>query len=184
MPIASEDIVFVKSLHLSSLGGSPGDPAEGSPDRIGEGLGNLFDNVPASSVDQTVYRCFFVFNNTTTGITLQNMRLFFDDLSGSGDPEDSTPSTDTTIALAVDPAGINGVTQVINSEFEDPTTTPGREGMVFNTVFNYDDAGVGSQVTLQPGEFKGYWVKRFVAGNATPAALDRAVIRARGQTTS
>lgn len=117
----------------------------------------LFDDVGAieAFLGATNYRCYYV-ENRSGADTLFGVKVFIG----------SQPSpSGHTLAVGLDPAGINGVAVVTADEDTAPV------GPVFSSPSTYA-AGLNIG-DLTPGDFQAIWIRRTVApGSVTPAPQD------------
>lgn len=121
----------------------------------------LFDDVGAieAFLGTINYRCYYV-RNRSAGDTLFGVKVFI-----SAQP---SPGGDT-LALGLDPAGINGVATTIGDE----DTAPG--GVSFTIPTSY--AGGLLIGDLAPGDFAAIWQRRTVPPSSTfPAPRDNSEI--------
>lgn len=167
MPIASSDILYFLSGGAAnadpnaSLGGAI------SGTQITDAtLHNLFDIVGSSesSNGDTEYRCFYVKNNHGT-LTLQSALSWI---------FSNTPSTDTSVEIALGSSAVNGIEQTVADESTAPTgvtfSAPATEGTALS---------IGN---IPPGEHKAIWIKRIVNASASAYNTDQAVVRVKGDT--
>lgn len=132
-------------------------------------LHNLFDVVSgteASSGDAE-YRCFYI-KNTHASLTWQTVKLWI---------QTTTPSTDSVIAIGLDPVGISGT-----------ATAPGAEGTAPTGVTFTSPTSEGAALTL-PGdgnldlsEYIAVWLRRTISSGAAAYSSDSVVLRAQGDT--
>ena len=122
-------------------------------------LANLFDDVANSELSSdTEYRCYYIVNEHATD-TLFSAEVFI-----------GTVAAGTTIAIGLDPAGINGTATTIANEstapaavsFTSPTSSPG--------------LAIGN---LTAGDFQAIWVRR-VTSSASQAPDDRVTLTHEG----
>lgn len=167
MAIVASDI----KLYLSG-GGSNTDPnaalggAISSTQITDDTVQNLFDNVSGteSAAGVTEYRCFYV-KNTHGTLTLQSSVIWI---------ETQTPSTDSSIEIALGTAAISGTEQTVANEGTAPT------GTTFTAL-----TGSGNALTigdLAAGAYKAIWVKRIITAGAAAYDNDSVVIKVRGDT--
>lgn len=146
MPIISTDIVYRLSGGAgnsdpnASLGGVKSSTA------VGTGLHNLFDVVSSAeaSTGDTEYRCVYVHNNHST-LTMQSTKIWI---------SSNTPSTDTSVEIALGSSAVNGTEQTVVDESTTPTgvtfSAPASEGAALS---------IGD---IPAGEHKAVWIKRIV----------------------
>lgn len=167
MPIASGDIDF----HLSG-GGSNTDPnaalggAISSTQITDATVANLFDNVSSaeSSAGDTEYRCLYVKNNHGS-LTLQSAKVYI---------QTNTPSSDTSVEIALGTSSVNGTEQTIANESTAPS------GTSFSSA-----AGSGNALSIgdiPAGQHKAVWVKRIVGSSAAAYNADSVIIKVEGDT--
>jgi hypothetical protein len=168
MPIVAGDIDF-----FLSGGGSNTDPnaalggAISTTTQITDAtVANLFDNVSSaeSSAGDTEYRCFYV-KNSHGSLSLQNAVVYINS---------NTPSSDTSVEIALGTSAVNGTEQTIANESTAPT------GTSFSTA-----AGSGNALSIgniPAGQHKAIWVKRIVGSSAAAYNADNVVIRVAGDT--
>ena len=154
MPIISTDIVYRLSGGASntdvnaSLGGAK------SSTSVGTGLHNLFDVVGSAeaAAGDTEYRCVYVHNNHGT-LTMQSAKIWI---------SSNTPSTDTTVEIALGSSAVNGTETSVANENTAPSgptfSAPASEGAALS---------IGD---IPAGEHKAVWIKRIV--NAGAAAYN------------
>jgi hypothetical protein len=166
MAIVAGDIDF----HLSGgSGNSSPDAALGgaiSTTQIGSGVHNLFDQVSGaeSSAGDTEYRCFYVKNAHGT-LALQGAKVWI---------QSNTPSTGTTVRIALGTSAINGTEQTVVDESTAPT------GVTWSTAA--DEANALSITDLPAGQHKAIWVERVITAGASAYSDDQATIRVKGDT--
>ena len=168
MPIISTDIQYRLSGGASntdvnaSLGGAK------SSTSVGTGLHNLFDVVSSAeaSSGDTEYRCVYVHNNHGT-LTMQATKIWI---------VTNTPSTDTSIEIALGSSTVNGTETSVANEDTAPSgptfSAPASEGAALS---------IGD---IPPGEHKAVWVKRIVNASAAAYNDDSATIRVKCDTSA
>jgi hypothetical protein len=146
MPIISTDIVYRLSGGASnadvnaSLGGAK------SSTSVGTGLHNLFDVVGSAeaAAGDTEYRCVYVHNNHGT-LTMQSAKIWI---------SSNTPSTDTTVEIALGSSAVNGTETSVANENTAPSgptfSAPASEGAALS---------IGD---IPAGQHKAVWIKRIV----------------------
>lgn len=166
MPISNANLKW----YLSG-GGSNTDPnaALGGARSSTAASSSLFDTVTGdeSAAGDTEYRCIYFRNEDASSGGLINPVLWI--LS-------NTPSTDTTIAIGLDPAGKGGTATTIANEDTAPASvsfsSPATKG-----------AGVSLPSTpYAQNEFIAVWVRRTITAGAASAASDPATLRVEGDT--
>lgn len=166
MPIISTDIQYRLSGGAgntdinASLGGVK------SSTSVGTGLHNLFDVVSSAeaSSGDTEYRCVYVHNNHGT-LTMQSAKIWI---------VTNTPSTDTSIEIALGSSAVNGTEQTIANENTAPT------GVTFSAP-----ASEGASLSIgdiPAGQHKAVWIKRIVNAGAGAYNDDSATIRVKCDT--
>jgi hypothetical protein len=168
MPIISTDIQYRLSGGAgntdvnASLGGVK------SSTNVGTGLHNLFDVVSSAeaSSGDTEYRCVYVHNNHGT-LTMQSAKIWI---------VTNTPSTDTSIEIALGSSAVNGTEQTVANENTAPTgvtfSAPSSEGASLS---------IGD---IPAGQHKAVWIKRIVNAGAGAYNDDSATIRVRCDTSA
>lgn len=134
-------------------------------------LNNLFDNVSAAerASGKIDYRCIYVKNEHVTS-TLSGTKVFV---------STQTPSTDTVVAIALDPAGVGdgsstGVAELIPDELTAPVNA------TFSPPNNtYETALVIGN--LDPGECRAIWVRRTVSVGAAARPSDNFILTVTGR---
>ena len=161
MPIISTDIQYRLSGGSgntdvnASLGGVK------SSTSVGTGLHNLFDVVSSAeaSSGDTEYRCVYIHNNHGT-LTMQSAKIWI---------VTNTPSTDTSIEIALGSSAVNGTEQTIANENTAPT------GVTFSAPSSLGTAlSIGD---IPAGQHKAVWIKRIVNAGAAAYNDDSATIR-------
>ena len=161
MPIISTDIQYRLSGGSgntdvnASLGGVK------SSTSVGTGLHNLFDVVSSAeaSSGDTEYRCVYIHNNHGT-LTMQSAKIWI---------VTNTPSTDTSIEIALGSSAVNGTEQTIANENTAPT------GVTFSAPSSLGTAlSIGD---IPAGQHKAVWIKRIVNAGAAAYKDDSATIR-------
>ena len=160
MPIISTDIVYRLSGGASntdvnaSLGGAK------SSTNVGTGLHNLFDVVGSAeaATGDTEYRCVYVHNNHGT-LTMQSAKIWI---------SSNTPSTDTSVEIALGSSAVNGTETSVANENTAPSgptfSAPASEGAALS---------IGD---IPAGEHKAVWIKRIVNTGAAAYNSDGATI--------
>ena len=163
MAIQSTDIVYRLSGGASnsdpaaSLGGAKSSTAAGT---------NIFDNVSSSeaSAGDVEHRCIYV-HNAHGSLTLQGARVWI---------QSNTPSTDTTVAIALAGEGVNGTAETVGNE----STAPSGES--FTTPTDY--AGGLVIGDIPSGQHQGIWIRRTVSASAAAYNNDGFTLRVQGDT--
>ncbi len=167
MPIVPGDIDFYLSGGAAnadvnaSLGG-----AKSSVQVVAATLHNLFDRVTGDEGDvgDTEYRCIYVQNNHAT-LTLLAAFLWV---------QTNTPSTDTTVEIALGGEGSGGTAETVANENTAPV------GETFSAPAT---KGAGLSLgDLAPGGFYPIWIKRIVSAAAAAYDNDGATLRVEGDT--
>ena len=160
MPIISTDIVYRLSGGASntdvnaSLGGAK------SSTSVGTGLHNLFDVVGSAeaTAGDTEYRCVYVHNNHGT-LTMQSAKIWI---------SSNTPSTDTSVEIALGSSAVNGTETSVANENTAPSgptfSAPASEGAALS---------IGD---IPAGQHKAVWIKRIVNTGATAYNNDTATL--------
>lgn len=160
MPIISTDIVYRLSGGASntdvnaSLGGAK------SSTNVGTGLHNLFDVVGSAeaATGDTEYRCVYVHNNHGT-LTMQSAKIWI---------SSNTPSTDTSVEIALGSSAVNGTETSVANENTAPSgptfSAPASEGAALS---------IGD---IPAGQHKAVWIKRIVNAGAAAYNSDGATI--------
>ena len=166
MPIINTDIQYRLSGGASnsdpaaSLGGVISSTAAGS---------NIFDNVSSAeaSAGDIEYRCVYV-RNGHGSLTLQGAKVWI---------QTNTPSGDTTVAIGLDLAGVNGTADTVADESTAPDpavtfTSPTSEG----TAISIGD--------IPSGHHQAIWIRRTVTSSAAAYNNDGFTLRVKGDTAS
>lgn len=165
MPISNANLKW----YLSG-GGANADPnaALGGARSSVQAGSSLFDTVTGdeSAAGDTEYRCVYFRNEDSDSDGLISGILWI--LS-------NTPSTDTTIAVGLDPAGKNATATTVANE----NTAPA--GVSFSSPAT-KGAGIALGSTFAQNDFIGVWVRRTVTAGAASAASDPATLRVEGDT--
>jgi hypothetical protein len=167
MPIVSTDIKYrlsggaANSDVNASLGG-----AKSSVEVVTATLHNLFDQVSGdeSLAGDIEYRCIYVHNGHGS-LSLQNAVVWIDT---------NTPSTDTTVAIALAGEGLNGTAETVANENTAPAgesfTSPATKG-----------AGL-SLGTIPAGQHYAIWIRRTVTAGAAAFNTDSVIVKVEGDT--
>lgn len=167
MPIVSTDIKYrlsggaANSDVNASLGG-----AKSSVEVTSASLHNLFDQVSGdeSAAGDIEYRCIYVHNGHGS-LSLQNAVLWIDT---------NTPSTDTTVAIALGGEGLNGTAETVANE----NTAPSGESFTSPST-----KGTGLSLTTIPaGQHYPIWIRRTVTAGAAAFNTDSVIIKVEGDT--
>jgi len=138
----------------SSLGGAK------SSTSMGTGIHNLFDIVSSAeaAAGDTEYRCVYVHNSHGT-LTMQNTKLWI---------SSNTPSTDSTVEIALGSSAVNATEQTVADENTAPTgvtfSAPSTEGA---------SLAIGD---IPAGQHKAFWIKRIITAGATAYNSDSATL--------
>lgn len=163
MPIVSTDIVYrlsggaANSSQLSSLGGVKSNTTAASS--------SIFDDVTSAeaSSGDTEYRCVYVHNNHGS-LTLTSPVIWI---------QSNTPSSDTTIDIAIGSSAVNGTEQTIANEGAAPT------GVSFSAPSSF---GTGLALgDIPAGQHRAVWIRRTVNASAAVAS-DGFTLRVQGDT--
>lgn len=124
----------------------------------------LFDNVDKdeSLAGDTEYRCFYISNEHATDAA-NDVKLWIQADTNGQD----------TLAIGLDPAGLNGTATTIANE----NTAPG--GVAFSSPAS-EGAGL-SLGDIADGEFYPVWIRRTVPAAAAPVTFDRSILRLSAQ---
>ena len=166
MPITTADIKFFLSGGASNTDGDASLGGAISTTQASSTANELFDIVTGNeaSAGSTEYRCIYIKNDNAT-LTLFSTLVFI---------ETNTPSTDTTVEIALGTSAIDGTEQTIADE----TTAP--SGTSFSTAANEGAAlSIGD---IPAGEHKAIWIKRIVSASASAYDADGVTIRVKGDT--
>lgn len=163
MAIISTDIQYrlsggsSNSDPAASLGGAISSTAMGT---------NIFDNVSSAeaSAGDTEYRCIYVRNGHGT-LTLQNAKVWI---------QSNTPSTDTTVAIALAGEGVNGTAETVGNE----STAPSGESFTSPA----DEANGLTIGNIPAGQHQAIWIRRTVTAGAAAYNNDGFTIRVKGDT--
>ena len=167
MPIVAGDIDF----HLSGgAGNSDPDASLGgiisTTQLTDASLHNLFDIVSSAeaSAGDTEYRCIYV-KNAHGSLALENAVVWI---------QTQTPSTDTSIEIALAGEGVNGTAETVANESTAPS------GEVFSAPA---DLGSGLAIGNIPAvQHQAIWVMRIVSTASAAYSNDSVVIRVQGDT--
>ncbi len=172
MPIVAGDI-----HHRHSGGAGNSDPnaslggVKSSTQITDATVENLFANVTGAqaAAGVTHYRCYYIHNNHGS-LTLESAKTWI---------ETQTPSTDTVIAMGLDPAGVgNGSTTGVATTIANEDTAPA--GVTFSEPSNEATGLVIGNIPTQ--QSIGNWLRRTVTAGASAFNNDSAVLRTRGDT--
>lgn len=167
MPIVASDLIERLSGGASnsdpnaSLGG-----AKSSTAVTDNTTHNLWDVVSSaeSSAGDTEYRCIYL-HNAHASLTLQNAKVWINT---------QTPSSDTSIEIALGTSAVNGTEQTIANENTAPS------GTSFSTAANEGAAlSIGN---IPSGQHKAIWIKRIVGAAASAANDDSYILSYSGDT--
>lgn len=172
MPITATDIQYRHSGGASnsdpnaSLGGIK------SSNQIADAtVQNLFANVSGAeaAAGSIKYRCFYIHNNHGS-LTWQSVVEWI---------LTQTPSTDTVVAIGLDPAGVgNGSTTGVATTIANEDTAPA--GVTFSEPA---DKGSGLNIgNIASSNSQATWVRRTVTAGASAYDSDNAVFRHEGET--
>lgn len=163
MPIISTDIKYrlsggaANSSPAASLGGAKSSTEVSS---------DLFDDVSSGEAasGDTEYRCFYVHNNHGS-LTMENSKVWI---------QSNTPSADTTAAIGVGTAAINGTEQTVADESTAPS------GVSFSSPTSEGTAlSLGN---IPAGQHKAVWVRRVVNASAAAYNSDTFTLRVKCDT--
>lgn len=166
MPIVSGDL----SVRLSG-GAANADPNAAlggakSSTAVGTGIHNLFDQVSSAetTAGDTEYRCIYIHNGHGT-LTWTSPVVWI---------SSNTPSTDTSVEIAVGSAAVNGTEQTVADESTAPS------GVTFSAPSSF---GAGLSLgDIPAGQHKAVWIKRIVNASAGAYSDDQATINFQGDT--
>jgi hypothetical protein len=167
MPIVASDIVerlsggAGNSDPNASLGGAISSTAV-----TDNSTHNVWDVISSaeSSAGDTEYRCIYVRNSHAT-LTLQSAKVWINT---------QTPSSDTSIRIALGTSAVNGTEQTIANESTAPT------GVSWSTAANEGAAlSIGN---IPAGQHKAIWIERVVGSSATAANDDSYILSYAGDT--
>jgi len=165
MAIVAGDIDF----HLSGATGTPATSLGGAihATQITDATThNLFDVVSSAetTAGDTEYRCLYVKNNHGT-LTLQNAEIYINT---------QTPSTDTSVEIALGTSAVNGTEQTVGNESTAPT------GVTWTALTGSANAlSIGD---IPAGQHKAIWVKRIVSATASAYTDDSGIFTVAGDT--
>lgn len=169
MPIAPGDIDFFLSGGganadvNASLGG-----VKSSVQVTAATLHNLFDRVTGDEGDagDIEYRCIYVQNSHGT-LTLQSALLWI---------QTQTPSTDTSVSIALGGEGLNGTAETVANE----NTAPAGE-----TFSAPATKGAGLSLgNMAAGDYYPIWIRRTVTAGAVAYDSDSVLLRVEGDTSA
>lgn len=140
-----------------------------SSTEVGTSIHSLFDRVTGAEAlsGDIEYRCVFFKNTDADADGLIDPKVFI---------ETNTSSADTTLAIALDPAGKNASATTIGDEGTTPT------GPSFSTPTDYAGGLALPSAPYAQNDYVGIWIRRTVTAGAANAASDAANIRVRGDT--
>lgn len=130
---------------------------------------DLFDVVPSAeaSAGRTEYRCIYLKNENATQ-TLYDARVYI---------SVNTPSPDSAIEIALDPAAV-GVDSTITLADEIDSTSL-LSSLIFSSAVDFTNAlSIGD---IPAGEYKAVWIKRIISPGAA-AAAETCTLAFRGDT--
>jgi hypothetical protein len=145
-----------------------------STEIVDDTVANLFDNVTGGEAasGSVEYRCFYIVNTHGTD-SLSGVKLWI---------ESNTPSADTVIDIALDPAGIGDGASTgvaVTPSPLDELTAPG--GVSFElSPLPVDESTAIEIGDLDAGEAQAVWVRRTVSASASPVSNDAVVLRFSG----
>lgn len=145
----------------ASLGGAR------SSNPVGASINNLYDDVSSAEATSgdTEYRCFYFRNEDANANGLVDPVVWI---------SSNTPSSTTTIAIGLDPAGKNATATTIVDEQTAPA------GVSFSSPAS---KGAGIALTGDPymqNDYIGIWVRRVVDAGTATAPNDPATVRVEG----
>lgn len=129
-------------------------------------LYNLFDVVSSaeSTSGDSEYRCVYLENTNVTD-TLRNAKVFI---------ASNTPSSDTTVSIALGTSAISGTEQSVGNESIAPISAS------FSAPVDYDTGlTIGD---LAPGSSKAIWIRRTVNAGAVAYNNDGYTLGVQGET--
>ena len=146
----------------ASLGG-----ARSSVELVDNTDNNLFDDVSGDehTAGRTEYRCIYV-KNSHGSLTLSGAKVW---------RSSHSPGSDTTVAIGVGTAAVNGTEQTVANE----TTAP--SGVTFSTAATDRSSGLALG-DLPAGQHKAVWIRRVVTAGSTPQAAASVGVQAGGDT--
>lgn len=167
-PIAASDIQYrlsggaANSNVDASLGG-----AKSSVQLVDNTDNNLFDDVSGDehTAGDTEYRCIYVHNAHAT-LTLTGAKIW---------RSAHSPGSDTTVAIGVGTAAVNGTEQTVADESTGPS------GVTFSTTATDRASGLALG-DIPPGQHKAVWIRRVVSAGSTPQAAASVSVQAGGDT--
>lgn len=170
MPIAASDIQYRLSGGTSNT--DPNAALGGAMSTAGGGLittdtlNNVWDNVSGaeSSSGDTEYRCIYIKNNHGS-LTLTGAKIWI---------SSQTPSSDTSIEIALGGEGLNGTAETVANE----NTAPAGESFSSPSSFG---AGL-SLGNMASGNTYPVWIKRIVGSSAAAANADAYTLSVQGET--
>lgn len=160
MPIISTDIQYRLSGGASNTDVNASLGGDKSSTSVGTGLHNLFDVVGSAeaATGDTEYRCVYVHNNHGT-LTMQSAKIWI---------SSNTPSTDTSVEIALGSSAVNGTETPVANENTAPSgptfSAPASEGAALS---------IGD---IPAGEHKAVWIKRIVNAGAAAYNNDTATL--------
>lgn len=164
MPIVSGDIKYYLSGGASNS--DPNAALGGARSTTTQAGSNLFDNVSSaeSSAGDVEYRCIYVLNDHGS-LTLQSAVVWI---------QTNTPSTDTTIDIALAGEGLNGTAETVANENTAPV------GETFSAPAT---KGAGLSLgNIPAGQHYPIWIRRTVNAAAAAYTNDGFTIRVEGDT--
>lgn len=169
MPLSSTDIEYRLSGGASntdpdsSIGG-----VISSTEITTATLHNLFDVVSSAeaSAGDVEYRGIYIINNYSGSpiIAAENIITFIQTLS---------PSSDSTVALALAVEGINSTMETLPNE----STAPSATSPIASFVDSSASPNAISLPNLDPGDFVGVWIRRTISASASAYTNDGPTIR-------
>lgn len=137
-----------------------------SSTEVSGSLNSFWDVVSGteSSVGDVEFRCLYVKNNHGS-LTLYNAYVWI---------STNTPSTDTTVAIALGAAAINATEAAIADESAVPPAVSFSAPSSYATGLLIGD--------IPAGQYKAVWVRRTVSAGAAAYASDSVTISAQGDT--
>jgi hypothetical protein len=163
MPIVSSDIKYYLS---GGVGNTDPDASLGGGISTTEASTDLFDDVTSaeSSAGDTEYRCIYV-KNTHGTLTLESAVIWI---------ETNTPSSDTTVAIALGGEGLNGTAETVGNE----NTAPSGESFSSPAT-----KGAGLSLgNITAGSYYPVWIRRTITSGAAAYSNDGFTLRVEGDT--
>lgn len=146
----------------ASLGG-----AKSSVELVDNTDNNLLDDVTGDehTAGDVEYRCIYAHNGHGS-LTLTGAKVW---------RSAHAPGADTSVAIGVGTAAVNGTEQTVATEADAPS------GVTFSTSATDRASGL-SLGDIGPGQHKAVWIRRTVSAGSTPQAAATASLQAGGDT--